>query len=380
MGNKNNAAFLLRMLAGSLLRRRSRMVVALFCIAIGATVLLGMVTLCYDIPRQLSREFRSYGANMIFLSSGQDSLSLADARKAAALLPGENLLGMTPFRYIPVRSAMVPYTAVGTDFQEVRKTSPSWQIQGRWPEKENEILIGTDIAEFSLLGIGKTLTIDGRNRSHERFQKDLTVSGILRTGGAEDGFLFMDLAAMAAMTGEDGLADAAEISLNVSEADLRGLSAAVHGAVPSVEARLVKRVTQSEASVLGKLDMLVTLVTLVVLILTMICVATTMMTVVMERRREIGLKMALGAEKRRIAGEFLAEGVFLGTAGGLIGGACGFLFAQIVCARVFGRSIEIVFSLIPLTVLVSVAVTMAACLAPARQAMDVEPAQVLRGE
>ena len=224
------------------------------------------------------------------------------------------------------------------------------------------------------------MTIDGRNSSHNRFQKDVTITGILRTGGAEDGFLFMDLAAMAAMTGEGGRADAMEVSLSVNEADLQRLSAAVHAAVPTVEARLVKRVTQSEAAVLGKLDMLVTLVTLVVLILTMICVATTMMTVIMERRREIGLKMALGAEKRRIAGEFLAEGLILGTAGGLLGGACGFLFAHIVCAQVFGRSVSVDFSLFPLTVFVSVAVTIAACLAPARQAMDVEPAQVLRGE
>jgi putative ABC transport system permease protein len=253
-------------------------------------------------------------------------------------------------------------------------------VQGRWPEKEDEVLAGTDIAEFSRLTPGKTLTIDGRNRSHARFQKDITITGILRTGGTEDGFLFMNLDAMAAMTGEEGLADAAEISLSVNEADLQKLSAAVHGAVPSVEARLVKRVTQSEAAVLGKLDMLVTLVTLVVLVLTMICVATTMMTVVMERRREIGLKMALGAEKRRIAGEFLAEGILLGSTGGLLGGACGFLFAQFICTQVFGRSIEIVFSLVPVTVLVSVIVTIAACLAPARQAMDVEPAQVLRGE
>ncbi|MDR1360054.1 MAG: ABC transporter permease, partial [Deltaproteobacteria bacterium] len=307
-------------------------------------------------------------------------LSLADAGKAAALLPSKNLLGMTPFRYIPVRSSLVPYTAVGTDFQQVRKTSPSWRIQGRWPEKENEILAGTDIAEFSGLTPGKTLTLDGRTKSLARFQKDLLVTGILRTGGAEDGFFFMDLSAMAAMTGEEGLADAVEISLEANEADLRRLSAAVHQAVPGLEARLVKRVTQSEAAVLGKLDMLVTLVTLVVLILTMICVATTMMAVVMERRREIGLKMALGAEKRRVAGEFLAEGALLGAAGGLTGGACGFLFAQLVCTQVFGRSIEVVFSLIPLTILVSVAVTMAACLIPARQAMDVEPALVLRGE
>jgi putative ABC transport system permease protein len=368
------------MLAGSLLRRRSRMAVALFGIALGATALLGMVTLCYDIPRQLTREFRSYGANMVFLSSGQAPLSLDAVEKAVPLLPGDHLLGLTPFRYLPVRSAMVPYTMAGTDFSQAAKTSPYWRVEGRWPEKENEILIGADIAEFARLEPGRTLPIDGRNSSMSRFRKDLLICGVLRTGGAEDGLLFMNLAAMEAMTGEGRLADVVEISLSMKEEDLRALAAAIQAAVPGLEARLVTRVTQSEASVLGKLDMLVTLVAMVVLLLTMICVATTMMTVVLERRREIGLKKALGAENRRIVEEFLAEGILLGAMGGLGGALCGFAFAQLVCMHVFGRSIDIVFSLIPLTVLVSVGITIAACLAPARQAMNVEPALVLRGE
>ena len=45
------------------------MLVALLAIAIGATVLSGLLTIYYDIPRQMGTVFRSYGANMIFLPS-----------------------------------------------------------------------------------------------------------------------------------------------------------------------------------------------------------------------------------------------------------------------------------------------------------------------
>jgi putative ABC transport system permease protein len=114
--------------------------------------------------------------------------------------------------------------------------------------------------------------------------------------------------------------------------------------------------------------------------LTMICVATTMMTVVMERRKEIGLKKAIGADNRSIAAEFLGEGFVLGGLGGLIGSVCGFFFAQAVSVNVFGRGISLDWKLCPLTVLVSVAVTIVACLLPVRRATDVEPALVLRGE
>jgi putative ABC transport system permease protein len=57
--------FYLKMALSSLLRRRSRMFTALLAIAIGATILSGLVTLYYDIPRQMGAEFRSYGANIL---------------------------------------------------------------------------------------------------------------------------------------------------------------------------------------------------------------------------------------------------------------------------------------------------------------------------
>ena len=69
----------------------------------------------------------------------------------------------------------------------------------------------------------------------------------------------------------------------------------------------------------------VLLVTVVVLLLTLVCVGTTMTEVVSERRREIGLKKALGATNRNIAGEFFGESCMLGFIGGIIGTGCGYL-------------------------------------------------------
>ncbi len=375
-----NKTFLFRMLAMSLVRRRSRMAVALVGIAIGATVLLGMVSISYDIPRQMSLEFRSYGANMVFVSAAGAQVALADAEQARKLLPAEQLVGMTPFRYLNIRHNRVPYTAVGTDFAAVQKTSPYWQVSGEWPKGPNEVLAGADAAEYARLKPGMELAIDGVNSKGSRFRGKIRVSGVVKTGGKEDGFFFMALPDMEKLTGESGVADVIELSLSAAEADLKQLAGAVHETVPSLEARLVRRVTQSEAAVLGKLKMLVTLVTGIVLVLTMICVATTMMTVVMERRYEIGLKKALGAGSRAIAREFLAEGLVLGLAGGLLGGVCGLLFAQLISVEVFARTVSLRLNFIPVTVLVSALVTMTACFWPVRRAMRVDPAVVLRGE
>lgn len=378
---QKNHIFILKVILHSLLLRRSRLAVALMGIAIGATVLLGMVTLCYDIPRQLSREFRSYGANMVFVAAGKTALmQMPDVEAAAAFLPQKALVGLTPYRYETVRSNMLPYTAVGTRFDQVRKTSPYWQIQGAWPANDGEIMIGTDVAEFTKFGVGKTLTLEGRNKEQARYEKDVTVVGIVRTGGLEDEFIFMGLNDMEDMTGDYGYVDVAEISIAAPAQELSALADIIRAKNLRVEPRLVKRVTQSEETVLSKLQALVYLVTLVVLALTMICVATTMMTVIMERRKEIGLKKALGAENKRIAREFLAEGLILGVIGGIAGVICGLIFAQVVSVNVFHRWITLEFYLIPLTIIISAAVTVAACLIPVRRAVSVDPALVLRGE
>ncbi|WP_216214431.1 ABC transporter permease [Amycolatopsis aidingensis] len=57
-------------------------------------------------------------------------------------------------------------------------------------------------------------------------------------------------------------------------------------------------------------------------------VANTMVISVLERRREIGLRRALGATRRQIRGQFLAESVLLSA----LGGACGVLLGVLVTA------------------------------------------------
>ena len=246
--------------------------------------------------------------------------------------------------------------------------------------------MGEDVDALSGATISSQAVVDALNsarreenavvrESSERFN----VTGILSTGGEEESYIYMSLEDLQKLTGEDAL-DVAELSVSAGADELDGYSEAITQSGQGMHSRLVKRVAKSEASVLGKLQALVFLVTVVVLLLTMICVSTTMMAVVSERRREIGLRKALGASDTSIRKEFLGEGMFLGGLGGLLGAVLGFVFAQVVSMNVFGSSIRFQPLLLPVTIAVSMAIAAVSCQLPIKRAIAIDPAVVLKGE
>jgi putative ABC transport system permease protein len=80
---------------------------------------------------------------------------------------------------------------------------------------------------------------------------------------------------------------------------------------------------QLRDAVAGNLGNLFLLLAAVTLVIGAAGIANTTFVAVLERVGEIGLRRALGARPRHIAGQFLTESALLGTLGGLIGAALG---------------------------------------------------------
>lgn len=367
-----------RMVGQSLVRRRSRLVGAVAALAVGSALLAGLVAVSLEIPLQMGREFRAYGANLLVAPQGE-ALSLTDGELTGALgrLAGAEIVGVSPELVETVTLNRQSVTIVGLDFPQARKVTPYWQISGAWPTEAIGILVGAEVAHQLGLSVGQSIQV---SRPHAKTGTWVRIDGILRTGQDEEANLYADRRLVERLFDLPGSLHLARVSLVADPAQLEAWAAELSAPGSPVSAQAVKQLSRSEDHVLGLLSTLLVLVTSVIVVLTFICVATTMTAMVLERRTEIGLKKALGAKNKTIAAEFLGEALALGLAGGLGGMVLGWGLATLIGWNVFGRALAPGPGALASALGLSLVVAAGAGLWPLRSATRLEPAVVLRGE
>ena len=104
-----------------------------------------------------------------------------------------------------------------------------------------------------------------------------------------------------------------------------------------------------------------------------------MLVSVTERTREIGLKKAIGARKKKIMSQFLTEAAVLTSLGGVIGTIAGIALAEII-SMLSSAPVAISIPSVIIAIAFSMAIGLVFGLLPAYQASNLDPIIALRHE
>ncbi|WP_205649832.1 ABC transporter permease [Afifella aestuarii] len=372
-----------RLLWRALLVRRSRVLAAVTAIAVGAAVIAALASLYFDISAKMSRELRAYGANFIVApasAEGDKTFSEATYRKLIAELPADRLVGASPFLYGVARVEDREAVIAGLDFAGAQKISPYWQVEGNWigvDFDERRCMLGERLAASLGLHPGDTIEVSNDDGS---FKTELTVRGIVETGEAEDDQILVNRSLAQKLLGMPNVINLAMLSIQAEGEEADRLASTVEADFPDLDIRPIRQVSQSDGELLDKIKVLMAFVAGIILVITAVCVNSTLTAMIVERRREIGLQKALGADDSAIMRQFLIETVTLSLIGVAAGLVIGFGLAQLLGQAVFSTAISFRAIVVPATLAISLVAALAAAIVPIRRAIRIVPAQVLKGE
>jgi predicted permease len=149
--------------------------------------------------------------------------------------------------------------------------------------------------------------------------------------------------------------------------------------VPVSEIRTMRAVVSEAASTSASTTVLFATFAGVALVLGVVGIYGVLSFLVSRRRREMGVRMALGARRADVLLLVMKEGGKFALAGIALGLIGAFFLAKLLAAQLYGVSTVDPITYVSVSVLVAI-VTLAACFVPARRAMQVDPMVALRGE
>jgi putative ABC transport system permease protein len=380
-----------RFLSRSLRLRAPTLLFALLAVTVGAGMAATMLNLNADVAAKMSRELRRFGPNLLLTPAPNRSPATLEeqaVRGAAGLTGSALLVAAGDVSDAGGEGHAAPAPVIGADFASLRRVNPSWRVEGSWPGAGSSCLVGAALAARAGLAPGsraRVLLATARpglaaDPGQPAGALTLPVAGILSTGEAEDDQVFVPLAALQEAVGLRGRVSLVAYAVDGGVQGVERAARALVAAVPASMARPLRPIAAAQGLILGKLDRMMVLLTAVVLILSALCLATTLLAMVVEREAEIGLMRSMGAGDGDVVRMFLGEVSLLGLAGGVLGLLLGALGSRLVGERLFGAAVDPRLQVIPMVLLTALLVCWVAVLVPLRRALTIQPAAALRGE
>lgn len=365
-----HTSMFVRMLVRAAVLRRGRAVSALLAMVVAAAVATAMLNLYVDVQAKLGKEFRNYGANVVVVAKEGQTLPADSLGKVETTLAGRGLA--VPFAYVVARTGDGQSVVVaGTDLEQVRQLDRWWSVSA-WPSQPQEALIGIRAATV-VSPQGKPFELSFQGRAVH-----VNPAGTLQTGAAEDSRVYLSAKDFEAWAGVP--ASTIEIAVSGSADEVDAMIHKLGQALPTAEVRPIRQIVEGEARVLGKTRSTLLAAATLIILTAALCVLSTLVGWVFDRRRDFAIMKALGASERLLNGFFAAEAAALGAVGAVIGFGVGIGVAAWIGRANFHAPVVPRFGVLPIVLVGSVAVALLSSVLPISLLRRVQPAMILRGE
>jgi putative ABC transport system permease protein len=337
---------------------------------VAAAVATAVLNLYVDVRAKLQREFRNYGANIILVGREGASLPAGALARVDAVLAERGIAA--PFGMVVARTRDGQAIVVaGSDLDRVRRLDRWWSVSA-WPSAPQQALIGVralpsvapESQSFDLSFQGRTLHV--------------TPAGTVQTGATEDSRIYLALADFVAWTGLQP--STIEVAANGSPEEVAGIMSQLATAIPAADVRPVRQIMEGEARVLGRTRATMLAAAVLIILTAGLCVLSTLMGWVFDRRRDFAIMKALGASQRLLNGFFAAEAGVLGASGAILGFLLGIGIAAWIGRVNFHAAVFPRWSILPPVLAGSMVVTLLSAILPIAMLRRVQPAVILRGE
>ncbi|HTC43245.1 MAG TPA: ABC transporter permease [Candidatus Acidoferrales bacterium] len=299
----------------------------------------------------------------------------------------------------------VPIPDGSTYVTGIEKTNPWWHVEGRWfGDNAAECVVGRKLAKRLGVSVGSELTLfQPINASVDASNKHLKVVGLLETGSDEDEEIVAPLSLVQSLAGKPGMYRRLYVSALTKPEDafarkdpktmtpeefdqwycspyISSIALQISEELKGTDVRVIRRVAEGEGNVLTHVRTLLWLVTFAALLAAALAVGASAAASVIERRTEIGLMKALGANSGLVGVLLAAEQLLLAFVGGGIGYAVGIVLARVLGERIFGFTPEPKLFVLLIILGLAALITLLGSAFPLRQASRYDPAPILRGE
>jgi len=369
----------------SISRRKFRSALTTLGVVIGISTIVSLMTLGYGMRHQVETTLNEIlGAGIIVSSSG-GGVDIPEYVQSFILqVPGVN-------ECVPVITTMMkmgeePILTVGIDPGQALKLYHVTLEEGEIPEKEegDAVVFGVSTASRFGIKVNDTVTLSPTSGGKS---KTFRVVGLLRSVGAGEMDIgcFMSLETAQDLLGKEGYVSAFLVRLQNSQLG-EEVEQALKQMLPKAE------ITRQE-ELMRQIDRIMNIINGVLLALAAISlgvgglgILNTVMMSVHERRREIGMLKAVGAERWHVLLLFLSEALIISLIGGGIGcglGLAGVYFIQwFVSALGLELTVPLLISpsILAVAILIATGIGVIAGLYPSWQAANVPPVEALRYE